>query len=257
MLTPRTVLRIIFSSLTCILTFSSCSSVGIHSVQMNSAPPRTAPPRIWVERFSAPASAFQLGERSAAEKSVLRNEIVTNLARSTAAQMRTHAANSSVAGPSVPISAGSWLVRGQILRVDQGSRALRAGIGLGVGRTEMRTSVDVFKVTEAGLMPLLRFRTMGNSGMEPGVALGIATGGVGTALSAASAAGTLLMSSLPGVSSDIDRTSYEIAAVLSVYLQDNGLLGGSRIPIQPNIKGRLPTTINLARAIPAPLRPPQ
>jgi hypothetical protein len=82
----------------------------------------------------------------------------------------------------------------------------------------------------------------------------VATGGVGTALSAASAAGSLVMSSLPGVSSDIDRTSYEIAAVLSVYLQTNGLLDRSRIPIQPNMRGRLPTTVNLNRAIPAPLR---
>ena len=199
-------------------------------------------------------SAFQLGERSAGEKRVLRDEIVTNLARGTAAQLRTHAANSSVLGSAGPVSPGAWLVRGQIHRVDQGSRALRASVGLGVGRTEMRTSVAVFKVTSSGLVPLLRFNTTGSSGMEPGAALGIATGGVGTALSAASAASSLLMSSLPGVSTDIDRTSYEIAAVLSVYLQNNGLLSHSHIPIQPNMKGRLPTTVNLNRAIPAPLR---
>jgi len=62
------------------------------------------------------------------------------------------------------------------------------------------------------------------------------------------------MSSLPGVSSDIDRTSYEIAAVLSVTLQKNGLLGRSRKPIEPHMRGQLPTTVNLHRAIPAPLR---
>jgi hypothetical protein len=39
------------------------------------------------------------------------------------------------------------------------------------------------------------------------------------------------------------------------HLQENGLLGRTRIPIQPNIKGQLPTMINLNRAIPAPLRP--
>ncbi|MFZ4682130.1 MAG: DUF4410 domain-containing protein [Terrimicrobiaceae bacterium] len=244
----------IFPSLACLLTFCSCSSVGIHSVQKKPVPLQQAPSRIDVERFSAPLSAFRLGQRSADQKRVLRDDIVTNLARSTAAQLRTHAANSSVVGSSDPISPGSWIIRGRILKVDQGSRALRAGVGLGLGRTEMRTSVAVFKVTQSGLVPLLKFKTTGNSGMEPGVALGVATGGVGTALSAASAAGSLVMSSLPGVSSDIDRTSYEIAAVLSVYLQTNGLLDRSRIPIQPNMRGRLPTTVNLNRAIPAPLR---
>lgn len=247
-------IRIIFSSLICLLALCSCSSVGIHSVHTKPVALQSAPSRIWVERFSAPMSAFHLGERSADEKRVLRNEIVASLARSTAGQLRTHAANSSVVGSGGKVSPGEWLVRGEIRKVDQGSRALRAGVGLGMGRTEMRTSVVVFKVTESGLVPLLRFKTTGNSGMEPGVALGIATGGVSTAFSAASAAGTLVMSSLPGVSSDIDRTSYEIAAVLSVYLQQNGLLGSSRIPIQPNMRGHLPTTVNLNRAIPAPLR---
>lgn len=241
-------------SLAVAITFCSCSSVGVHSLQTNRVAVREAPSRIWVERFSAPLSAFQLGERPASEKRVLRDAIVTNLARSTSGQLNTHAANSSVLGAESTPSPGSWIVRGQIQRVDQGSRALRAGIGLGAGRTEMRTSVTVFKVTAAGLVPLLRFNTTGSSGLEPGVALGIATGGVGTVLSAASAGGTLLMGSLPGVNTDIDRTSYEIAAVLSLYLQDRGLLGRSRIPIQPKMKGELPTTVNLSRAIPAPLR---
>jgi hypothetical protein len=90
--------------------------------------------------------------------------------------------------------------------------------------------------------------------MEPGVALGLATGGVGTAMSAASAGSTLVLNGLPGVSTDIDRTSYEIAAVISAYLERNGLLDPSRRAIQPNMKGQMPSTLNPNRAIPAPLR---
>lgn len=247
-------IRLFFLSLASALAFCSCSSVGVHSIQSHGTPRQPAPSRILVEPFSAPLSAFHLGDRSSSEKSVLRTRIVDRLARSTASQLRTHAADSSVVGSSSPISPGMWLVRGQIHRVDQGDRALRATIGLGVGRTEMRTSVAVFKVTDSGLVPLLRFNTTGSSGMEPGAALGIATGGVGTAVSAASAAGSLAMAGLAGVSTDIDRTSYEIAAVLSLYLQQNGVLGSSRIAIHPKIKGQLPTTVNLNRAIPAPLR---
>ena len=237
-------------SLFSVLGLCSCSSVGIYSLENRSAAPVQAPSRILVEPFSAPLSAFQLGERTAREKSVQRDEIVQNLARSTASQIRTHAADSAVLRSSQQVVPGAWIVRGQITRVDQGSRALRAGIGLGMGRTEMRTRVSFYRVTTSGLAPLIRFNTTGTSGLEPGAALGLATGGVGTAMTVANAG----VRSLPGVSTDIDRTSYEIAAVLSVYLERHGLLGRSRQAIHPRMKGQLPTMINLDRAIPAPLR---
>lgn len=238
------------------LPLCSCSSVGVYSVKKHASPGGRAPAAILVERFSAPASVFDLGDRPAGEQRALRAEIVNTLARSTAGQIRTHAAPSGVVGPSDPVRPGTWLVRGRMLRVDQGNLALRTAVGLGKGRTEMRTEVAVFRVSDSGLVPLFSFRTAGNSGMEPGAAFGIASGGVGTAMSAASAAGSLLLSSMPGVSSDIDRTSYEIAATVSQYLQRHGLLSSSRVPIVPNRKGELPSTINLDRAIPAPLRAP-
>jgi hypothetical protein len=237
-----------------LVTLTSCSSVSVYNVQKKDVRITQRPTQIFVAPFAAPLRAFQLGERTPAEKSVLRDEIVRNLAHSTAGQLRIHAARASVIRDFQQLTPGSWLVRGEILKVDQGSRALRAVIGLGAGRTAMRTRVTVYGVTSVGLVPLIRFNTTGASGMEPGVALGVATGGVGTAVSAASAAGSLLMSSLPGVSSDIDRTSYEIAAVVSVYLQNNGLLESSRTAITPNMRGQLPTTVNLNRAVPAPLR---
>jgi len=237
-----------------VVLLSSCSSVSVYNLQKKDVRLTQRPTQIFVEPFAAPLRAFHLGNRTPAEKSVLRDEIVKNLAHSTAGQLRTHAARASVMRTSQQLTPGSWLVRGEILKVDQGSRALRAVVGLGVGRTAMRTRVTVYAVTSVGLVPLLRFHTTGASGMEPGVALGVATGGVGTAVSAASAAGSLVMSSLPGVSSDIDRTAYEISAVVSVYLQNNGLLESSRTAISPNLRGQLPTTVNLNRAVPAPLR---
>ena len=247
-------IRVLPFALAGALALSSCSSVGIYAVQKHGARVWQAPSRILVEPFSAPLSAFSLGERTAAEKSILRDEIVAVLASGTASQLRVHAADADVVRTPGQIRPGAWLIRGEIRRVDQGSRALRATVGFGAGRTEMRTRVTVYNVTSAGLLPLIRFNTTGNSGMEPGAALGIATGGVGTAVAAAGAAGSVVLSSLPGVSSDIDRTSYEIAAVLSAYLQRNGLLDSRRVAIQPNMRGRAPSTLNLNRAVPAPLR---
>lgn len=241
--------------LVALLLLPACSSVGVYSLQKKGARVQQAPTRILVEPFVAPASVFQLGERPESELRTLRTEIVAALARGTAGQLRTYAADAKVITPATRVPVGTWVVRGEIRKVDQGSRALRATIGFGAGRTAMRTRVSVYQVTSAGLVPLLRFNTTGASGLEPGVALGVATGGVATAFSAASAAGGLLLGSLPGVSTDIDRTSYEIAAVVSAYLQRNGLLDPSRAAIQPNMKGRMPSTLNASRAVPAPLRP--
>jgi hypothetical protein len=248
-------IRPLLLSLVGVLSLSSCSSVGIHGLQNHTPWVKTAPTRILVEPFSAPLSNLQLGDRPAAEKRILRTEIVNSLAQNTAGQLRTHAANAAVLQNAGQIQPGTWLIRGDILEVDQGSRALRAVVGLGAGSTKMRTRVRVFSVTPQGLVPLITFKTTGKSGLEPGAALGLATGGVSTALGAANAAGSLLLSSLPGVSSDIDRTSYEIAAVLSAYLQRNGLLDRSRVAIAPRKKGEAPSTLNLNRAVPAPLRP--
>lgn len=236
------------------LVLTSCSSVGVHDLQKHKPRITQAPSRILVEPFSAPLSVFSLGGRSDADKRVLRDEIVAALAEGTAGELRVHAADAAVVQAGSPIPTGVWLIRGEIRRVDQGSRALRATVGLGAGRTEMRTRVTVYNVTAGGSVPILRFKTTGSSGLEPGVALGIATGGVGTALAVGSAAGTMLINSLPGVSSDIDRTSYEIAAVLSAYLQRNGLLDDSRTPVSPKMKGSMPSSVNLGRAVPAPLR---
>jgi len=81
-------------SLFSVLGLCSCSSVGVYSLENRSAAPVQAPTRILVEPFSAPLSAFQLGERTAREKAVLRDEIVQNLARSTSRQILTLAADS-------------------------------------------------------------------------------------------------------------------------------------------------------------------
>jgi hypothetical protein len=61
------------------------------------------------------------------------------------------------------------LVRGKILRTQQGSRALRIGIGFGLGRTRLETSVRVFNLAASKTEPWLAFETTGGSNMEPGV----------------------------------------------------------------------------------------
>jgi len=249
----KRVFLISFASLVAVV-FSSCSSVGVYDLQERSgAVVQERPSRILVEPFSAQPSAFDLGPRSADEHRMLRSRIVSTLADQTVSQLRIYAADSAVLQRSTQLRPGAWLVRGQIRKVSQGSRALRATIGLGVGRTKMQTRVTVFQVTSEGLRPLVSFNTTGSSGLEPGAALG-AAGGTASVAAAAGVATGITLNSLPGVSTDIERTSYEIAAVVSSFLQSQGLQDPSRRAINPNMKGRLPTTVNTARIVPEPIR---
>lgn len=231
------------------LALSGCSSTGIYDLQKRGASVSTAPRTIFVAPFTIRPEGLQLGERSRAEKASLGREIAANLARRTVSEVQRYAASAALLTSGRNPGAGTWVVRGEILEVDQGSRALRAGVGLGMGQTRFRTRVTVSEVRPGGIRTLLTFRTTGTSGLEPGAALGV-IGGVG----AAQTAGGLVLAGLPGVSTDIDRTAYEIAAVLSAYLSRNGLLSPSRQALTPNIAGQIPTTLNTRRIVPAPVR---
>lgn len=204
---------------------------------------------ILVAPFNVRTEVLQLGERSRSEKAALGREISDNLARRSVSEIQRYAAPAALLTGGRSVGTGVWVVRGDILEVDQGSRALRAGVGLGLGQTRFRTRVTVTEVGPGGARTLLTFRTTGTSGLEPGAALGV-IGGVG----AVQTAGSLALAGLPGVSTDIDRTAYEIAAVLSAYLSRNGLLDPSRQAVAPNFAGQIPTTVNPRRIVPAPVR---
>lgn len=232
------------------LSLTGCSSVGVYKLHQHSPAATAAPRSVLVQPFMIRPGALNLGDRPAAETARLAREIQKSLADRTVRETRRHAAPASVLEAGRVPAAGTWLVRGEIVQVDQGSRAMRAVVGLGAGRTYFRTNVSVFAVNGGGMRKILSFRTRGSSGMEPGAALGVVTGGaslVGTA------AGTLA-GSLPGVSSDVDRTAYETAAVLSTYLANHGLLGKSRQKVTPNFAGRVPSSFNVRRALPTPVR---
>ncbi|GAT34371.1 hypothetical protein TSACC_22796 [Terrimicrobium sacchariphilum] len=233
-----------------VLTLTGCSSVGVYQLHQHKPAARTAPRTIFIQAYTIQPGALQLGDRPAAETARLGRDIQTSLASRTSREVSRHAAPAMVAAGGTIPAPGNWLIRGEIVQVDQGSRAKRAVVGLGAGRTHFRTNVSVFAVESGGMRRILSFRTRGSSGMEPGAALGVATGGaslVGTA------AGTLA-GSLPGVSSDVDRTAYETAAVLSTYLANQGLLSRSRQQVTPNFAGQVPSGFNVRRALPTPVR---
>lgn len=125
-----------------------------------------------------------------------------------------------------PLPSSGLLVQGKILRTQQGSRALRVGIGFGLGRTRLETSVRVFNLAASSTEPWLAFETTGGSNMEPGVlgalvpspvAIPIAASVVGSAVTAGAIG-------VKGVTQDASRTGRVIAAAVHDRLVQRKLL---------------------------------
>jgi len=108
-----------------------------------------------------------------------------------------------------------WILEGEFLRINQGSRALRAVVGWGLGGTKMESLTRVYSVEKSGRQREVgRIVTTGGSNAEPGA---VFSGPFGAAPRLA------LSASLTGVSADARRTSRMITAALSERLAAEGV----------------------------------
>jgi hypothetical protein len=93
------------------------------------------------------------------------------------------------------------LVTGEFTYVEQGSRALRAVVGMGAGGTKVNTIVRLYDLAESGSKPVVTFSTTGGSNAQPGVITGggLTPGGLSS--------GAL---NVYGLDDDLKRTAREI-----------------------------------------------
>src|SRR5260370_37746897 len=88
-----------------------------------------------------------------------------------------------------PRRADAWLITGEFVRVNGGSRELRGLFGLGLGGTKMETVVRVYDLSQLSQQPVLQFETSGGSNAEPGALAGGMFGALPNALRNAGASG--------------------------------------------------------------------
>ena len=113
----------------------------------------------------------------------------------------------------------AWLIRGEFVRVNQGSRLLRGAIGFGLGATKLVAYVWVYDLEDGERQPFLSFTTTGGSNAEPGAITSLTTDPLTLAIEAVSGgAGNVAH----GVTEDTKRTAREITANLSDYLYQRG-----------------------------------
>lgn len=122
--------------------------------------------------------------------------------------------------------ANAVLIEGQILSIDEGNRTERVVIGLGAGRSSVRTDVQVYEARGTQLVRIAEFMTDARSGYKPGAAetmgLGAAAGDLAVS-AAVTAAGTVASETL-GVDAQADarRTASDVAKKLKPFFVEQG-----------------------------------
>jgi hypothetical protein len=225
-----------------LLFLTGCSSVSVlQEREVSSLAPTAKPKALYVRPFEVRRGAeFDAAAPASGEDP--RSKVGDLVTEGILSRSEAWIAPGKLLPADAPAPSSGLLVQGKILRTQQGSRALRVGIGFGLGRTRLETSVRVFNLAASATEPWLSFETTGGSNMEPGVvgalvpsplAIPIAASVVGSAVTAGAIG-------VKGVSQDASRTGRVIAAAIHDKLAKRRLVERAT-----NVKraGRLATPV--------------
>jgi hypothetical protein len=203
--------RKVFLAVGLLWGLAGCASVGVRNPAQAAANPKL-PKQIFVADFDTSKGTFHVS-RSGDELVTLQQKTANVLADYLVADLNKSVVPATRQNGSRKSRADAWLITGEFLRVNGGSRALRGLIGAGAGGTKMETIVRVYDLSHLSKEPVLQFETSGGSNAEPGAVLGGMFGALPNALRNAGAR---------GVTDDTARTAREITAMVADYYAKNG-----------------------------------
>ena len=194
------------------LLLAGCASI---SVQPGTAvATQQKPLKVYVEAFSTEKGEFNV-DRDGQELVEFKTDLQKMMVAGITADLSKRLIPAVSAG-NIDFSRreSAWLIRGEFVKVNQGSRLLRGAIGFGAGGTKFETRVEVYDLSTGATQPFLTFATTGGSNAEPGALPTLATDPLTLVIEAAGGAGNVAH----GVSEDTTRTAREITAELSDYM---------------------------------------
>jgi hypothetical protein len=198
------------------LGFTSCASVSVEDGTQKIT--QTKPKMIYVLDFSTAGGDWQV-DREGNQLADIKRELQLLLQQTMCDDLSNrliYAQSGTKTDWAKPQNA--WLIRGQFVKVNQGSRALRGTIGLGAGGTKLEAEVQVYDLSHDSGTPFLTFKTSGGSNSEPGAVFTMSTAPATLAVGAAGGVSH-------GLSEDTKRTAREITAALSNYMYERGWIG--------------------------------
>ena len=208
-----------------VLLATGCSSVSVLQERENTAlAPSARPGLLYVRPFEVRRGA-EFDAAAAKANEDVPAKVGSLVADGIMSKAGEWVAPGRLLEPGAATPSEGLLVRGKILRLRQGSRALRMAIGLGAGRTRLETSVRVFNLAASTTEPWLSFETTGGSNMEPGIAGALVPSPltIPIAVSVASGAVTAGAIGAKGVTQDALRTGRVITAAVHDKLVAGGL----------------------------------
>ena len=187
-----------------------CASVSVRKAAFRPGPkPPTTPEKSYVRPFVLQGLRV---DRKGADLAAFASEFQSAFSNKLAERLSRNIAPAQAIGADAPVpQSNAWLVEGDFQRLHQGSRALRAILGWGLGGTKMECVARVYDLQRGRREPFAVIETTGGSNAEPGAIFGGPFG----------AAPRLIMTSVTsGVSADSRRTARMITAALSEYLAE-------------------------------------
>jgi hypothetical protein len=204
-------------SLGVVLAFTGCASISVKSGATTAT--KWMPSKIYVQDFTTDKGEFNV-DRDGAELAEFKLDLQKMMTKAITIDL-TKRVLTAVPWDNRhhPHAENAWLIRGQFVRVNQGSRLLRGAIGFGLGGTKLETYVWVYDLSDPSGQPFMSFTTTGGSNAEPGAVTSFATDPWTIAIQAAAGgAGNIAH----GVTEDTKRTARQITAVLSNYMYKSG-----------------------------------
>jgi hypothetical protein len=216
---PTTQMKIIHLTLPCfIVLLSSCASVSVKGEHRSAKQPVQKPAKIYVADFDTSKGSYKIGGEPGKNPEAFKKKTAETLAAYVVKGIDNHVAPAERTGSVSKLPKVGWLVAGEFVRVNTGSRILRAGVGLGAGGSKMETRVRIFDLA-SGTEPFLTFETTGGSNAMPGL---ITNPGTTAAIS-------MTTQAMMGVTDDAARTSRMITGELNEYLIAHGWLPKSKL----------------------------
>ncbi len=149
------------------------------------------------------------------EERAIGKEMATALSTHLVKELEALGISTTHADSKLPVAGRALAIKGPLIHVDPGYPAERVVIGLGFGRTDVRTLVEAYDLNDGKKILLEKFGVNAKSGDKPGMAETLGVGALAGHLVTATVVSTGVAvgseAFLAGVDADASRTAKAIA----------------------------------------------